>query len=150
MTQPGSRDATAVPTVAIDTNCLVAALTKPHGACARLLAAWRAGRLEVVASEATVREAELVLGRWLAQMVGREEIRELLGSLRTRSRWVERPARIPELPLKDPGDRRVVETAVAGNAEYVVTTDREFLSHRGFDDVEFITPDEALDLLEGE
>jgi hypothetical protein len=48
--------------IAIDTNVLIGALTNPRGESARLVRAWREGRLEVVASEATVREAELVLG----------------------------------------------------------------------------------------
>jgi predicted nucleic acid-binding protein len=46
------------------------------------------------------------------------------------------------LPLKDPGDLHMLEAALAGNAAYVVTSDREFLSHRGYGEVEFITPQE--------
>jgi putative PIN family toxin of toxin-antitoxin system len=129
--------------IAIDTNCLVAALTSPRGSCARIVAAWLAGSLEAVASEATVREAELVLGgRWLARMVGREPVEALLEALRTRTVWVPKPARITDLRMKDEGDLRMVETAVAGGASAIVTTDREFLSHRGYDGVEFVTPAE--------
>ncbi len=52
--------------IAIDTNVLIAAVTRPGGRSARLVDAWLAGEIEAVASEATVREAELVLGgRWL-------------------------------------------------------------------------------------
>jgi putative PIN family toxin of toxin-antitoxin system len=131
--------------IAIDTNCLVAALTNPRGSCARIVGAWLDGRIEAVASEATVREAELVLGGgWLARMVGRDRVDQLLHQLRTRTAWVEQPARIEDLRLKDEGDLRMVETAVAGGARYVVTTDREFLSRRGYDDVEFVTPNELL------
>ena len=51
---------------------------------------------------------------------------------------------IADLPLKDEGDRRLVEAAVAGGARYVVTTDREFLRQRGYGGTEFVTPDEFL------
>jgi len=44
--------------------------------------------------------------------------------------------------LKDAGDLRLVEVAVAGGARYIVTTDREFLRARGYADVEFVTPAE--------
>jgi len=131
--------------IAIDTNCLIAALAKPRGASARVVAAWREGSVDVVASEATVREAEAVLGGgWLTRIVAREKIEALLEELRTRTVWVEEPVAIGDLGLKDEGDLRMVEAAVSGGARYVVTTDREFLSKRGYGGVEFVTPGEAL------
>jgi len=133
--------------LAIDTNCLVAALVQPRGSCARLVRAWLDGRVEVVASEATVREAELVLGGgWLARMAGREAVDGLLSNLRMRTVRVDAPARITDLELKDEGDLRMVEAAVAGGARYIVTTDREFLSRRGYGDMEFVTPREVRTL----
>ena len=136
--------------IAIDTNCLIGALMIPSGSSARIVRAWLDGRLEAVASEATVREAEHVLGgRWLARIVGRERVDELLRQLRSRSVWVERPVPITDLRMKDEGDLHVVETAVTGGARYVVTTDREFLSHRGYGPTEFVTPGALLRRLEG-
>jgi len=136
--------------IAIDTNCLVAAVVRPGGASARIVDAWLDGRVEVVASEATAREAELVLGGgWLARMRSRENVAALLEALRTQTVWVDVPAPIDDLPLKDEGDLRMVEAAVSGVARYIVTTDREFLSARGYGDVEFVTPAEALRALAG-
>src|SRR6266545_416900 len=136
--------------IAIDTNLLIAALTRPAGTSARIVKAWLDGRLEVVASPPTIREAELVLGGgWLARMVSREDIDGLLEALRTRSFVVEDPPRIRDLRLKDSGDRRLVEAAVAGGASYIVTTDREFLRARGYADVEFVTPAEFERILRG-
>jgi putative PIN family toxin of toxin-antitoxin system len=131
--------------IAIDTTCLIAALTRRSGQSAKVVDAWLRGEVEAVASEATAREAELVLGGgWLARLASRERVTELLERLRTNTVWVEVPPLIPELELKDEGDRRMVETAVAANARFIVTTDREFLSHRGWGDVEFVTPGEFL------
>jgi hypothetical protein len=131
--------------IAIDTTCLVAALAKPSGSAARVVGAWREGRVEAVASEATAREAELVLGGgWLSRLAARERIGELLRDLRERTVWVGDPPRITGLHLKDEGDQRMVEAAVAGGASYVVTSDREFLSQRGHGSVEFVTPAEFL------
>jgi len=136
--------------IAIDTNVLVAAVTRPRGRSARVVEAWLCGRVEVVASEATVREAELVLGAgWLGRMTSRERVASLLAVLRTRTVWVESPEPIRDLRVKDEGDLRMVETAVTGGARYVVTTDREFLSHRGYGEVEFVTPEEWERLLDG-
>ena len=134
--------------IAIDTNVLIAALTRPGGTSARIVNGWLDGRIEVVASEATVREAELVLGgRWLARLVSPAAVESLLDQLRTRTVRVERPSPIADLRLKDAGDLRLVEAAVAGGARYVVTTDREFLRARGYTGVEFVTPGEFWNAL---
>jgi putative PIN family toxin of toxin-antitoxin system len=128
--------------IAIDTNVLIAALTRPRGTSAGIVNAWLDGRLEVVASEATIREAELVLGGgWLGRLVSRETVQSLLEALRTRSVMGEKPVHIRDLRLKDEGDLRLVEAAVAAGARYIVTTDRE-LRAQGYGDVEFVTPGE--------
>ena len=133
--------------VAIDTNVLIAALTKPRGSGARILRAWREGELEIVCSEATLREAKAVVdSEWLARLTARSEIERLLAELRARGVRV-RPSPISDLPLKDEGDLRLVEAAVAGDASYVVTSDRELLLKRGHGSVEFVTPSELLRLL---
>jgi putative PIN family toxin of toxin-antitoxin system len=129
--------------IAIDTNVLIAAVTRPGGRSARIVQAWLDGEIEAVASEATVREAEAVLGGgWLGRMRSHEEVASLLEALRSRTVWVEAPEPVTDLQMKDEGDVRMVETAVSGGASYVVTTDREFLSHRGYGSVEFVTPAE--------
>ena len=134
--------------IAIDTNVLIAALTRTGGTSARIAQAWLDGRLEVVASPATIREAELVLGGgWLARMVSPESIESLLDALQTRSVLIERPPQVRDLRLKDAGDLRLVEAAVSGGARYIVTTDREFLRTRGYAGVEFVTPAEFERLL---
>jgi putative PIN family toxin of toxin-antitoxin system len=129
--------------IAIDTNVLIAAVTRPGGRSARIVQAWLGGEIEAVASGATVREAEAVLGGgWLGRMTSRERVTSLLEALRSRTVWVEAPEPVTDLQMKDEGDVRMVETAVSGGASYVVTTDREFLSHRGYGSVEFVTPAE--------
>lgn len=133
--------------IAIDTNVLIAAVTRPQGTSARIVRGWVDGRLEVVASEATVREAELVLGGgWLARMRSREAVSDLLERLRSQSVWVPDPAPIADLRLKDEGDLRLVEAAVTGGARYIVTTDREFLRQRGYGETAFVTPEEFVRL----
>ena len=135
--------------IAIDTNVLIAALTRTGGTSARIVQAWLDGRLEAVASTATIREAELVLGGgWLARMVSPEAVESLLEALRTRSVLIEQPPQVRGLRLKDAGDLRLVEAAVSGGARYIVTTDREFLRARGYGDVEFVTPSEFLEGLD--
>lgn len=128
----------------VDTNSLVAALTRPQGSSARILDLWREGRIELLATPETLREAELVLGgRWLARMTQRGAVDSLLGELREKTLVVEAPT-IPGLKLKDRGDRDLVAAAVHGGAQYLVTADRELLEMRGHQGVEFLTSAEFV------
>ncbi len=134
--------------IAIDTNVLVAALTNSGGAAARVVDTWVEDRLDVVSSEATLREAELILdSRWLRRIVPSDRIDALLDLLRTRSIRV-RATPIEELPLKDEGDRRLVEAAIQGGASYLITADAELLKYRGYRAAEFIKPTEFLKLFQ--
>jgi putative PIN family toxin of toxin-antitoxin system len=131
--------------IAIDTSVLIAAVTKPGGAAGRIVQAWRDGEIEVVSSDETIAEARAVLGAgWLGRMRSRDGVEALLADLRERAIIVA-PVRIRDLPLKDAGDLRLVEAAVAGEADYVVTADRELLSKRGYGGTEFVTAGEFWD-----
>ena len=133
----------------IDTNLLVGALARRGGAACRILEQWRAGAFEHVASEATLREAELVVGaRWLERLVATRVRDDLLVELRAKSIVVEAPI-LTELTLKDAGDRRLVEAAHAAKARYLVTSDREVLRMWRYGGVEFVTAGEFLRALSG-
>jgi putative PIN family toxin of toxin-antitoxin system len=130
--------------IVIDTNILIAALTKQSSNAARIIRKWRAGEFDIVSSEETLREAEAVVGAsWVRRVANAHAIRSLLDELRERSSMVHAP-RIDDLALKDAGDRRLVEAAVAGGARYLVTSDREVLRYRGHASTEFVTAGEFL------
>jgi len=133
--------------IVIDTNVLIAALTHPSGRGAQVVNAWLEGRLDVVSSQATLREAELVLdSEWLTSLSSKKKVKVLLEQLRTRTIQV-RGCPVEDIPLRDEGDRRLVEAAVDGDATYLVTTDREVLMQRGYGGTEFVTPAELLRVL---
>ena len=128
----------------IDTNLLVGALARRGGTADRILELWRVGAFEHIASEVTLREAELVVGaRWVERLGGKKERDDLLAELRDRSIIVDAPI-LEGLTLKDAGDRRLVEAAHAGGARYLVTADREVLRMWGYGGVEFVTSSEFL------
>jgi putative PIN family toxin of toxin-antitoxin system len=133
--------------IVIDTNVLIAALTHPSGSGAKVVNAWLEGRLEVVSSEATLREAQLVLdSEWLSRLSSKKKVSVLLEQLQTRTIQVP-GCPVKDIALRDEGDRRLVEAAVDGDANYLVTTDREVLKQRGYARTEFVTPAELLRLL---
>lgn len=130
--------------IVVDTNSLIAALTKPRGSAAKIVKHWRGSSLDLVLSDDTLAEAQAVLGgRWLERMVGREAVAGLIADLRNHSIFVT-ARRLGNLPLRDRGDRNLVEAAVAGRASYLITSDREVLLMRGYGGVEFVTASDFL------
>ena len=133
--------------IVIDTNVLIAALANPSGNGAQVVNAWLEGRLDVVSSQAPLREAELVMDSgWLKHMCSKKKVKVLLEQLKTRTIQV-RGRSVKDIPLRDEGDRRLVEAAVDGDATYLVTADRELLMQRGYAGTEFVTPAELLRVL---
>ena len=57
------------------------------------------------------------------------------------------PVPIPPTVLDDPDDDHVLACALAGNAELVVSGDRDLLSLKTFRDIPIITPAEAMRII---
>jgi putative PIN family toxin of toxin-antitoxin system len=110
----------------LDTDVVVAALRSPRGASAALLRAVRQGRADLLLSPALLLEYEAVCGMAEHRDVAGLTLREvdaLLDALvrlaepvTTYYRW--RPQ------LRDPGDELVLEAAVNGGADGLVTFNR--------------------------
>jgi len=108
----------------IDTNVWVSAVLNPHGAPAQVMAAFRQARLVVVLSQPLMDELQQVLMR--PRLMRRlayntHMVQELVDLLRTRAVWVEIHGDVSG--CRDPHDNMVLETAVLGAAEYLVTRD---------------------------
>ena len=133
--------------VALDTTVIIAARRSRSGASHALLRALRTGELTAVASVPIMLEYEAVLMR--------PEQRQAMGlSEQEVSAFLDSLARllIPVTPyflwrprLRDPDDEMVLEAAVNGGAEAIVTfNQRDFLPGAASFDLAVWTPGEAL------
>ena len=107
----------------MDTNVFVAATTSTRGASREVLRRWLLGRYEPLMSQALFAEYESVLARpelFLRSPVSNEERHALWAAIINRSLWV-RVYYLWRPNLPDEADNHVVELAVAGNAEAIVT-----------------------------
>ena len=113
-----------MPVVLLDTNIWVSAFISPHGFPARLVDAWISSEFDVVVSAPLLEEIADVLARPRLQNKYRytaKEIEQLLRLLYRRAMYV-----VPEGNLhlcRDPDDDLVLETAILGGAQYVVSRD---------------------------
>jgi putative PIN family toxin of toxin-antitoxin system len=110
--------------VVLDNNVLVSALLSPLGAPAQILAAYRAGRFGLVASEAALEELEEVLGRAKFRDRGITPIHAaaFLDFLRQGAERVEIAGTLQV--CSDPKDDKFVETALVGQVDILVTGDK--------------------------
>jgi putative PIN family toxin of toxin-antitoxin system len=116
--------------VVLDANIFVSAILCPKGAPARILRAWRSGRLQIVVSKPILAE--------IGEVLRYPRIRKRHGwSEQQLDSFLEDLAHIailvfPQVPIAavadDPTDNRYLECAVAGEAEYLVSGDLHVLN----------------------
>lgn len=134
--------------IVVDTNVFVAAVSSPDGASREVLRRCLLDRYEPLMGQALLAEYESVLARaepFVASPTDESERDELWAALASRCRWV----RVyflwrPNLP--DEADNHVVELAVAGGAEVIVTHNtRDFArAELRFPGLRVLTPSELI------
>lgn len=109
--------------IVVDTDVFVAAVSSPDGASREVLRRCLLGRYEPLLGQALLAEYESVLARaepFAASPIGEAERNALWTALVSRCRWV-RVYYLWRPNLPDEADNHVLELAVAGGAEAIVT-----------------------------
>lgn len=141
--------AVSVFVVVVDTNVFVAALRSGGGPSREVIRRSLDGRYKPIFSNALWLEYEDLLGRdvWTSETTHNDR-QQVLAALAAASRWVKifygwRPN------LRDEGDNHLVELAVAGGAEAIVTYNiRDFrLADLRWPNLAVLTPPECLEKL---
>ncbi|HET9743376.1 MAG TPA: putative toxin-antitoxin system toxin component, PIN family [Terriglobales bacterium] len=130
----------------IDTNVLVSGIFWT-GTPARILQAWSEGRFRLLLSIPILEEYARVI-----EEVGRRRLAifdtRMLYLLTVRSEVVD-PPRLPQRVCTDPDDDKFLETAVGGDADYVISGDRALLRLQTFQGGRILKPAEFLHILTG-
>lgn len=133
---------TPPPRVVLDTNVVLSALVFTGGATARLRQAWQQGACLPLVSTATTQELMRVLA-YPKFKLSRAEQAELLADYLPHAEVVAVPMPPPAVPdCRDPHDLPFLQLSVAGQAQALITGDKDLLALAGR--VPFaITPCEA-------
>ncbi len=128
--------------VVIDTNVTVSGVLTPTGTSGKLLALLTSGAFLLIVSDLLLEEYRRVLARPYLRAEHKLtdlEINSLIETFRALGKLVE-PDTTLRIVLADPKDDIFVQTALAGEADYIVSGDKHLLvpgEHRG---VPVVTP----------
>lgn len=123
----------------IDTNVLVSGIVfrgKPH----RILQALIDQRIQAATSRFLLAELAEILSKKMNYSAA--EINRLIEKLEELTEIVH-PEEIIKV-CRDPSDNRVLEAAVAGNCEFIITGDKDLLILKKYQTVRILTPSEFI------
>ena len=134
----------SAPRAVLDTNVVLSALLFSQGRLARLRLEWRQASFHPIVSRATAEELMRTLTYPKFQLTV-EGQRELLADYLPYCMTVNMPAKPPKTPpCRDAFDVPFLQLAVVGNADYIVTGDRDLLSIKRCASSEIVTAEAFL------
>ena len=136
--------------VVFDTNVIVSGLIASSGSPHEVLEAWHRGDVVLLVCEAIADEVTGVLQRPYfrdKRQITRSDIARIKNSLETDAVVVS-PEVTLEVVRDDPDDNRILECALEGGAEYVVSGDHHLLELKRFRGTQIVTAREFLSILE--
>jgi putative PIN family toxin of toxin-antitoxin system len=136
----------------IDTNVIVSRSVSQKGASARIFDHWLEGRFELVVSEDILAEYERALGYERTRKrhgYTFEQIRDFVDDIRQSAILVVVDT-ILNIVEADPDDNKIIECAVAGNADYIVSGDAHLLDLGEYQGIQVLPPAAFLLVLEQE
>ncbi|MBC7250378.1 MAG: putative toxin-antitoxin system toxin component, PIN family [Anaerolineae bacterium] len=129
--------------VVVDTSVLIRYLIRPSTAIKGLIEClWVGEEIQMVTSPEIIAELEGVLARdYIQELIHPEEGQALLEAIHLR---VEITPPLSDIPsyTRDPKDDKFIACALAGNAKYVITVDKDILILGTLMDIHMVTPDE--------
>lgn len=132
--------------VILDTNILLSALLSPLGTPAKLLDAWERRRFTLVACDALIAELREVAGRPFFRTRLRSSAAELLAAgVRDFSLFCEDVPSGAVAP--DPKDSYLLALAEVGQADFLLTGDKELLSLKRYKSTRLIPPSGLAEIL---
>jgi putative PIN family toxin of toxin-antitoxin system len=116
--------------VVLDTNVLVSGLAYPGSVPGRIISAWQQGGLTVVLSRYILDEMVRVLPRLSRVSLSLAVVRDLADIFMFMAEMVEPSTDVNE-SLRDRADMPILGTLKAGEADYLVTGDKDLLALAG-------------------
>jgi uncharacterized protein len=136
----------------VDTNLFVSGMINPRGRPSRLLILWNAREFELLLSDYQYEEIADVFGRskvFWKYRVSPQKRADFFADLNFATRVV--PSFSVPVPVRDSDDEQILAAALGGNADCLVTGDRDLLALQNdprLHPLRIVTVNQFLELLE--
>jgi putative PIN family toxin of toxin-antitoxin system len=134
----------------LDTSVIVSGLLSPHGAPAQIIARWRDGDFILLYTPAMYEELEDVLSRaWLVERLANvpNHIPDYLEAVVVLGELVLGYVNVAG-QVRDPFDEMFLACARLGQADYIVSVDKDLLSLGQYEGTQIVTPTRFLAVLD--
>ena len=127
--------------IVVDTSVLIRYLIKPSAAVRHLIEElWLNDDVVMVSSPELVAELEDVLTRdYIRALIRPQEGKALLNAIQIKAKILSPLGQVPSY-TRDPKDDKFIACAVAGQASYVITEDKDILVLEKLGDLQMVTP----------
>ena len=130
----------------IDTNVFVSGLISPYGVPGKILKAWENKKITILVNRSILKEIQGVLTRPGIRKYHRlndRQIHQYCEKIGQFSTLVQESRKPPAIPI-DPDDLMLIDCAIAGKAEFLVTGDKELLKLGTLGTLTILSPAEFI------
>lgn len=132
--------------VVLDTNIFISGIFW-KGKCRMILDSWKEEKFVLITSSELISELIKVLNDFKIQMP-KSMIKHWIKLIINNSEIVEINERV-DIVKSDPKDNMVVETAITGKSDYIITQDNDLLRIKQFRNIKILTPEDFILPLQG-
>lgn len=131
--------------VVLDTNVFISGIFWKGDFCSQIIDAWRKGEFTLVSSTPIIEELTEILKDFKIQMPN-EMIEAWKSMIIQNSVIVETKNKIDI--IEHASDNKFLETAVEGNAEYIISQDKHLLELKEYKGIKIVLPEDFLEILQ--
>ena len=131
--------------IVLDTNIMVSAMGWKEGKPRRILDSCINKENQLLESIDLIQEFIKVIARPMFDFVPRDEKKGFINIVLNNSTIVE-PVRKMAIVKDDPADNKVIECAVEGKADYIISGDKHLLKLKKFKNIGIVTSEKFLTL----
>ena len=128
--------------IVLDTNVFISGIFWEGNFCSQIIDKWKRGKFQLVSSPKLIEELVKTLKSFKISMP--EELIEEWKNLIIENSIMVDPLVAIKTVNDDPEDDKFVETAVYGEADFIVSQDKHLLKLKEYNKIKILKPEEAV------